>query len=409
MSQHSSRRVVIVGASLGGLRTAEALRAAGFEEPITLVGEEPGLPYDRPPLSKQVLAGAWSPDDVTLCGKADLDALDVDQRLGCRATAVEEGRVILGSGESVPFSDLVIATGVAARRLPDQPDGERIHVLRTLDDSIRLRDHLRRSRSLVVVGGGFIGAEVAAVARGQGLDVTMVEVLPTPFARALGTEVGQRCAQLHLDHDTRIIVNALVTKFEESDGGARVTLGDGRVLEADCVLVGVGTSPNTRWLSGLGVDFSDGVPCDEGGRVDGRENVFAVGDVAAWHSPTYGHRHRVEHWTSAGEQARTVAHNLAGKPPRRNAVQAPYFWSDQYGTKLQLVGRPDLAERVRILEVPDKPGSVVGTFWRSSRIVAAVTFGAPVVLARYRPLVTAMASEEDVRATESRLALWPVR
>lgn len=408
MSKHARRRIVIVGASVGGLRTAEELRSAGFEGPITLVGEESALPYDRPPLSKQVLSGAWSPDDTMLRSKAELNALELDLRLGQRVTGVEEGKVVLDNGESVPFTDLVIATGVSARRLPNQPEGGCIHVLRTLDDSIRLRDHLRRSTSLVVVGGGFIGAEVAAVARTQGLDVTMVEVLPTPFARALGTEVGLRCAQLHLDHGVRIITKVLVSALDQSSGSVRLTLDDGRVLGADCALVGVGTTPNTGWLSGLGADFSDGVPCDDSGRVEGRENVFAVGDVAAWHSPTYDHRYRVEHWTSAGEQARVVAHAIAAKPMKQSAVRAPYFWSDQFDTKLQLVGRPDLAEKVRILEPQDKPGTVVGTFWRSSRLMAAVTFGAPAVLARYRPLVEVMAPEDDVRVVESGLALTPV-
>lgn len=404
MAQDSTRHIVIVGASLAGLRTAEELRAAGFEGPITLAGSEHHLPYDRPPMSKQVLAGKRSAGDVTLRERSAIDALDVRLRLGCTATAVEDDRVLLDGAEWIPFSDLVIATGVSARRLPGQPYDRCVHQLRTIDDSLRLRDHLERARSLVVVGGGFIGAEVAAVARSRGLDVTMVEALPTPLARALGNEIGRRCAQLHAEHGVRVLTHARIVDFETADGAARLNLADGSALESDCVLVGVGTRPNTGWLRGLGLDVRGGVPCDETGRVEGKANVYAVGDVAAWYNATYRHRHRVEHWTNASEQARVVARSAVGLPLGKTSHELPYFWSDQYDIKIQLVGRPDLADRVHVAGLGGKPGRLVATYYRSARLVAAVTFGAPAVLAEYRPLVAAMADEEDVRVGAPALA-----
>lgn len=404
MASDRARHVVIVGASLAGLRTAEHLRKAGFEGAITMVGNERRLPYDRPPLSKQVLAGARSAEDVTLRGRSEIDALDVRLRLGCTATAVAEGRLLLDGAEWMPFSDLVIATGVAARRIPDQPDQECVHLLRTLDDSLRLRDHLQRAGRLVIVGAGFIGAEVAAVARARGIDVTMVEVLPTPLSRALGVDVGARCARLHSEHGVRMLTNTRITEFATAGTAARLTLADGSVLESDCVLIGVGTRPNTGWLSGLGLDSSGGVPCDETGRVEGKANVYAAGDVAAWYNTSYAQRHRVEHWTNASEQGRVVAHSVLGQPIGSKSHELPYFWSDQYDIKIQLVGRPDLADRVHVVDIPGKPGRLIATYYRTARLVAAVTFGAPAVLARHRPLVAKMADEEEVRSSAPELA-----
>ncbi|MGH3383127.1 MAG: NAD(P)/FAD-dependent oxidoreductase [Nocardioidaceae bacterium] len=394
---------MIVGASLAGLRTAEELRAAGYEGAITLVGKETHLPYDRPPLSKQLLTGARTAADVTLRGQADLDRLDVQLLLGRTATSVDDERVVLDHVDAVPYSDLVVATGVAARRLANQPSSDNVHVLRTLDDAIRLRDHLGRARSLLVVGAGFIGAEVAAVARQQGLEVTMVEALAAPFARALGNQVGARCRRLHEDHGVRIVTDARVSSFASSASGATLRLADGTALEADCVLVGVGTTTNQHWLSGVGLAGAGGVACDATGRVEGHRNLFAVGDVASWQNPTFGARHRVEHWTNAVEQAHVLAHTLLGVPPPRSNHEVPYFWSDQYRTKLQLVGRPDLADTADLLELPGRPGRLLGMYFRSSRLVAAVTFNAPAVLARLRPLVAAMTNEEAARATAADL------
>lgn len=395
--------VVVVGASLAGTRTAEELRTAGYEGRITLVGNESGLPYDRPPLSKQVLAGRKSAEDVTLRSRDQFDALGVELRLGATAVALRGKDLVLDDGDVLPFSELVVATGVSARRLPIQPTESNVHVLRTLADSLLLREDLRRSRSLVVVGAGFIGAEVAAVARGMGVDVTMVEALSAPFARALGAEVGARCAQLHHDAGVRLMTDAVMTSFSSDGSAVRLVLADGRVVEADTALVGVGTTVNTGWLAGSGLDVTNGVACDAAGRAVGRPDVHAVGDCAAWEGSVAGARHRVEHWTNASEQAHVAAMSLLGRPPLRSGHEMPYFWSDQYKTKIQLVGRPDLADRVEVGPAGGKPGSLLGLYFASSHLVAAVTFGAPVLLARVRPLVATRAAEGDVRAATAEL------
>ena len=404
MAKESSRHVVIVGASLAGLRTAEELRSTGFEGMITLVGKESHLPYDRPPLSKQVLSGDRAPEDVTLRNADGLDKLDLQLLLGRTATEVDNKRVLLDDVDSLPYTDLVIATGVSARRLANHPSSESVHVLRTLDDSIRLRDHLRRAHSLLVVGAGFIGAEVAAVARQQGLDVSMVEALASPFARTLGTQVGSRCRRLHEDHGVRIVTNAQVASFTSSDSSATLRLADGTVLEADCVLIGVGTTTNQQWLNGVGLAGSNGVPCEATGRVEGHPNMFAVGDVASWHNNRFGERHRVEHWTNASEQAHVLARTMLGASTSSSTHDLPYFWSDQYRTKVQLIGRPDLADSVDLIDLPGKPGRFLGMYFQSSSLVAAVTFSAPAILARLRPLVASRENQEVARATAAELA-----
>ena len=404
MATEASRHVVIVGASLAGLRTAEELRSTGFEGTITLVGKESHLPYDRPPLSKQVLSGDRAPETVTLRDAAALDKLDLQLLLGRTATAVDDKRVLLDDAESLPYTDLVIATGVSARRLANQPSSESVHVLRTLDDSIRLRDHLRRANSLLVVGAGFIGAEVAAVARQQGLDVTMVEALASPFERALGTQVGLCCRRLHEDHGVRIVTNAQVASFTSSDSSTTLRLTDGAEFEADCMLVGVGTTTNQHWLTGVGLAGSNGVPCDATGRVEGHRNMFAVGDVASWHNHRFGERHRVEHWTNASEQAHVLARTMLGAPTTNRNHDLPYFWSDQYRTKVQLIGRPDLADSVDLVDLPGKAGRLLGLYFQSSSLVAAVTFSAPAILARLRPLVASRENQEVARATAAELA-----
>ncbi|GAA2538325.1 NAD(P)/FAD-dependent oxidoreductase [Pseudonocardia hydrocarbonoxydans] len=397
-------RVVVVGAGLAGLRTAEELRAAGHDGPLTLVGAEEHLPYDRPPLSKQVLTGSWEPERVALRSADALAELSLDLRLGTRATGLADDAVVLGDGERLPFDHLVVATGVAARRLAHQPRHERVHELRTLEDCLRLQAGLAASRSLLIVGGGFVGAEVAAAARAQGLDVTIVEALPAPFGRVLGTAVAQRCVRLHRDHGVRVLAGARVEELRAGEDGVVLTLADGSVLEADRMLVAVGTSVDAGWAGGTG---GAGLACDDHGRVAGRDRVYAVGDVAAWHSPATGDRERVEHWTSATEQARVAARALLGRPVEPAAADLPYFWSDQYRTKIQMVGRPHLADTTRIHDTPGGAAPSVAVYLRRGRLVAAVSFAAPHLLARLRPLVAGAAPEPEVRALTDALGLVP--
>jgi 3-phenylpropionate/trans-cinnamate dioxygenase ferredoxin reductase subunit len=397
-----TEHVVVVGAGLGGLRTTESLRTAGFSGRISLIGDEPHEPYDRPPLSKEVLAGKW-PEERAALYRGELAELDADVRLGVGAVGVDGSAVELADGTRLSYDALVVATGVRARRLPGQPEHPDLHLLRTLDDCRALRASMSRARSLLVVGAGFIGAEVAATARAEGLEVTMLEALPEPFARVLGEQMGTVCARLQIDNGVTLRCGVPLAEFLPGDAenghGIAARLADGSVVRADCAVVGVGTVVDSGWLAGLGVATDNGLACDATGLVEGTGNVYAVGDIAAWPHPIYGDRPRIEHWTSATEQAMVVAQRITGAEITRPADEVPYFWSDQYGLKLQLVGRPDLADRVEVLH---DPGTIKGTlagYFAEGRLTAALAFHSPRLLNRSRPLVAQRADESQVRAT----------
>jgi NADPH-dependent 2,4-dienoyl-CoA reductase/sulfur reductase-like enzyme len=396
-------QVVIVGAGLGGLRTVESLRAEGFSGGITLVGDEPHQPYDRPPLSKQLLAGTWSEDRVFL-HRGELTDLGVALRLGSSAVGVDRVAVHLDDGSRLPYHALVVATGVRPRRLPRQPEHPDLHVLRTLEDCRAIRNSISYARSLLVIGAGFIGAEVAATARTAGLEVTMLEALPVPFARVLGEQMGQLCAQLQTDHGVTVRCGAPLVGFVDSDNGIAAQLADGSTVRADCGVVGVGTVIDDRWLAGLEVSTKGGLLCDSAGLVEGTTNVYAVGDIAAWRHPTIGDRPRIEHWTSATEQAAVVAQRLAGKPITHQADAMPYFWSDQYGLTLQLIGRCDLATSVEVLHEPGVIKGTVAGYFAGDHLVAVLAFHAPRLLNRYRRLVAAGASRREVCSAAVELA-----
>ncbi|MGH3765658.1 MAG: NAD(P)/FAD-dependent oxidoreductase [Pseudonocardiaceae bacterium] len=395
--------VIILGAGLGGLRTAEFLRAEEFPGRITLVGDEPHEPYDRPPLSKQILAGHW-PEERAVLHRGELAELDLSLHLGRTAVEVDGAAVELDDGTRLDYDALVVATGVRPRRLPGQPDHPDIHLLRTLEDCRGLRDSMSRARSLLVVGAGFIGAEVAATARTAGLEVTMLEALPTPFARVLGEQMGGLCARLQTVNGVTVRCGVPLTALVGNTDGITARLADGSVVQADCAVVGVGTVLDTGWLSGLEVPTAGGLLCDTTGLVEGTSNVYAVGDIAAWRHPTAGDRPRIEHWTSAGEQAAVVAQRLAGRQITRQADVVPYFWSDQYGLTLQLVGRSDLATSVEVLHDPGMIKGTVAGYFAEGALVAVLAFHAPRLLNRYRRLVASGASEHEVRSTAAELA-----
>jgi 3-phenylpropionate/trans-cinnamate dioxygenase ferredoxin reductase subunit len=320
------------------------------------------------------------------------------------AVGVDRGAVELNDGTRLPYDALVVATGVRPRRLPGQPDHPELHVLRTLEDCRGLRNSMSRARSLVVVGAGFIGAEVAATARTAGLEVTMLEALPVPFARVLGEQMGQLCARLQTDNGVTVRCGTPITEFVDSNGGIAARLADGSVVRADCGVVGVGTVLDCEWLAGLGLSTEGGLLCDTTGLVEGTSNVYAVGDIAAWRHPTIGDRPRIEHWTSATEQAAVIAQRIAGKQITRQADVVPYFWSGQYGLTLQLVGRCDLATSVEVLHDPGVIKGTVAGYFADGILVAVLAFQAPRLLNRYRRLVAAGASEHAVRSTAAELA-----
>ncbi len=396
------QHVVIIGAGLGGLRTVESLRAEGFSGRISLVGDEPHEPYDRPPLSKQILAGQW-PEERAMLRRGELASLDISLYLGRSAVGIDSAAVELADGTQLRYDALVVATGVLPRRLPGQPEHPELHVLRTLENCRALRDSMSRARSMLVVGAGFIGAEVAATARTAGLEVTMIEALPVPFARILGEQMGQLCARLQTDNGVTVRCGVQLAGFAGSAGGIAASLADGSLVQADCAVVGVGTVVDSGWLAGLGVPIENGLLCDTTGLVEGTGNVYAVGDVAAWRHSTVGDRPRIEHWTSATEQAAVVAQRIAGSQITRQADVVPYFWSDQYGLTLQLVGRCELATSVEVLHDPGVIKGTVAGYFREGTLVAVLAFHAPRLLNRYRRLVAAGASEREVRATAAEL------
>ncbi|WP_103350885.1 NAD(P)/FAD-dependent oxidoreductase [Amycolatopsis sp. CA-128772] len=346
------KRVAIVGASLAGVRAAQELRAQGYDGGIVLIGDEPHLPYDRPPLSKAFLAGTASRESLELLDAGDLASLALDFRLGVRATALEPAarRVLLSDGTSVHADGVVIATGGRARRLPGF---ERAFVLRTLDDALALRAALVPGVRVVIVGAGFIGAEVASTCRSLGLDVVVLEALPAPLAPVLGPELAAVCARLHAEHGTELRCGVPVTGLE----AAGVRLADGSLVAADVVVTGVGMAPATEWLAGSGLTVGNGVHTDAG-LVTSLPQVVAVGDVARY----AGQRH--EHWTNASEQAPVAVANLLAGHTARTYTPSGYVWSDQYSGTLQLAGHPHPEDTLSYVDGAPSSSSFVATFSR---------------------------------------------
>ncbi|MEI5674252.1 MULTISPECIES: NAD(P)/FAD-dependent oxidoreductase [unclassified Nocardioides] len=375
------RRVVVVGASLAGLATARALRAAGYDGDVTVIGDEPHRPYDRPPLSKGFLAGTLAVDDLSL--ETD-DDLALDWRLGERAVALDPGTrtVTLASGALVPGDAVVVATGSHARRLPGPPLAG-VHTLRTLDDALALRSELLPGARLVLVGAGFVGAEIASTARGLGLDVTLVEAAPSPLAGPLGVEVGAMVARLHDVHGVPLLTGVPVAGLTGRGRVSGVVLTDGRVLPADVVVVGVGSVAATDWLAGSGLTIeAGGVACDAAGSTDA-PGIWAVGDVAAWYDPSYAGRRRIEHWTDSLQRpARTVAALLGG--PVDDPLPAPYFWSEQYGVQVQFAGRRLGDETVTVEAGAPETGDVLAVYRRGEMPVAVLGMNQPRLFGRIR-------------------------
>ncbi len=355
------KSVAIIGASLAGLRSAQELRAQGYDGEVVLVGDELHKPYDRPPLSKAFLAGTASRESLDL-----LDAssdLALTWRLGVRAERLDHGRVLLSDGGSLEPDGLVIATGGRARTLPGFADVEGVHTLRTLDDALALRSALAGSPRVVIVGAGFIGAEVASTCRSLGLDVTVLEALPAPLAPVLGPELAAVCAGLHVSGGTSLRCGALVDSLVTSSGRVTgVRLAGGAELPADVVVVGVGMTPATEWLAGSGLVVDNGVVCDSG-LVTALPNVVAVGDVARFG----GSRH--EHWTNATEQAPVAVANLLAGSTVRSYIPSGYVWSDQYSARLQLAGHPLPGDEVSFVDGSPAEGAFVATYLRGGETV----------------------------------------
>jgi 3-phenylpropionate/trans-cinnamate dioxygenase ferredoxin reductase subunit len=390
--------VTVVGASLAGLSAARALRAQGFEGRLTVVGDEAHGPYDRPPLSKGFLAGELDLADLALTTEED-EALDLDWRLGVPAVALRPGdrAVELADGTQVASDGVVLATGARARTLPGGPELGGVHVLRSVDDALALRASLSTASALVVIGAGFLGAEVASTARALGLDVTVVEALPTPLAGPLGVEMGAACAALHADHGVRLVTGVGVAGLAGGTTVEAVDLADGTRLAADVVVVGIGALPNVEWLAGSGLDVAGGVVTDAT-CATGIPRVVAVGDCAASYDVHARRVVRAEHWTSALRQPATAAGTLLGAAPGPFA-EVPYFWSEQYGKQIQFAGTRDDADALTVVEGAVADRSFVASWTREGRLVAVLGVDSPRPFTAWRRALRTQAALDLTAAT----------
>ncbi|MFE7445012.1 NAD(P)/FAD-dependent oxidoreductase [Streptomyces chartreusis] len=378
------RTVAVVGASLAGLSAARSLRKQGYDGRLVVIGDELHRPYDRPPLSKEFLAGTLGEPELALeTGDEDLRA---EWLLGTRAVALDhtERTLRLADGRQVRADGFVIATGAAARTLPGSAGLAGVHTLRTLDDARALRDELALGGRLVVIGGGFIGAEVASTARALGLEVTVVEAAPAPLAGPLGEAMGAVVSALHSDHGVALLCGVGVKGLSGERRVDAVLLEDGRTVPADIVVVGVGASPNVEWLEGSGVVLDNGVKCGADGRTS-LAGVVAVGDCANWYDPRAGLHRRVEHWTGARERPdAAIAALLAGGAVEPGVPRPPYFWSDQYGVKIQFAGHAAGADSVTIEDGTPDERNVLAVYRRSGIPVAVLGMNQPRLFTRWR-------------------------
>jgi len=395
----STTGIVIVGGGLAAVRTAEQLRKLGYAGAVTVVSDETHLPYDRPPLSKDVLQdNAKGHADVVL-KPADFYAdNDITVRLGAAAVSLDTAAqtVALDDGTVLGYDELVIATGLVPRRIPSFPDLAGIRVVRSLDDSLALRADAASARRAVVVGAGFIGCEVAASLRKLGVDVVLVEPQPAPLASVLGQQIGELVARLHRAEGVDVRTGTGVAEVRASDSGTvgSVVLTDGTELDADLVVVGIGSRPATDFLVGSAVNLDErdrGVLCDETGRTSA-PHVWAVGDVASWRDSA-GHQARVEHWSNVSDQARVMVAALLDQPPP-SLVVVPYFWSDQYDVKIQCLGEPEATDVVHLVE--DDGRTFLAYYERDGILVGVVGGGMPGKVMKTRAKIVAGAPIGEV-------------
>jgi 3-phenylpropionate/trans-cinnamate dioxygenase ferredoxin reductase subunit len=382
----------VIGASLAGLRAAEQLRAQGYDDDLVVVGAEPHLPYDRPPMSKDYLRGVVGPADLALAEQSEIDELGARWHLGVAAEKLDPagGRVVLSSGEDLPVDAVVLATGGVPRRLPAADGLLGVHVLRRMEDADALRTELTGgAQHVTVIGAGFIGAEVAATSRALGREVTIVEAMPVPLSAALGPELGAVCAGVHATNGVSLITGTTVVEWvTASDGAGRrrvtgVVLSDGRHLPADVVVVGIGMRPAAGWLNGSTLAIDNGVLTDAG-YVTNLPNVVAVGDVARPWNPQLGRHVRREHWTDAAEGPAIAVRNLLAGRTVEHVDKPSYFWSDQYGTRIQFAGAAEPSDEVRFLDGAPAEGTFVATYSRGGATTAVLAMNSPRLFTRLR-------------------------
>ncbi|MGA6166267.1 NAD(P)/FAD-dependent oxidoreductase [Amycolatopsis magusensis] len=392
--------VVVVGASAAGFATAEGLRRNGYDGALTLVGAEPELPYDRPPLSKQVLTGAWEADRIRLCRPDKATELGLDLRLGTSAAGLDTAtrHLALTDGSVLPYEQLVLATGVVPRPFPGTGGLRGLRTLRTLEDSLALRADLAPGARLVVIGAGFLGTEIAAAARTLGAEVWLVEPEPVPLGIAVGTAVGEFVAGLHREHGVHLHTGpaAAVRDFKVNAGTVEaVVLADGTELRCDLAVVAIGSVPATGWLAGSELTLGDGIECDA--HCSAAPGVYAAGDVASWFHERAGVRVRLEHRTNATEQGLYVAKALLGQAGEP-FTPVPYFWSDQYDTKIVAFGLLRGADEVRVVEGAIADGEFVALYRKGNRLTGVLGVRRAKSVRQWRALLAAGSGWDEALA-----------
>ena len=387
--------IVIVGGGLAASRTAEQVRKAGYHGPVAIVSDEAHLPYDRPPLSKDVLHDAAKGLGDVLLRPAEFYAEhDIALVLGVAAQSLDTAArtVTLTDDRVLDYDELVIATGLAPKRISSFPDLPGIRVLRSFDDALELREHAASARRAVVVGAGFIGCEVAASLRRLGVEVVLVEPQPAPLAAVLGERIGELVARVHRAEGVDVRTGVGVAAVFGDSAVSAVELTDGTMVDADLVVVGIGSRPATDWLVGSGVALDDGILCDEVGRTS-EPHVWALGDVASWRDAS-GHQIRVEHWSNVGDQARVLVPALLGQEPPAGVVAVPYFWSDQYDVKIQCLGEPAPGDAVHLVE--DDGRKFLAFYERDGVLTGVVGGGMPGKVMKARAKIAARAPISEV-------------
>lgn len=395
-------QVVIAGGSIAGVSAAKQLRRSGFRGRVLLLDAERSSPYRRPEVSKGLLDGRVSARDVRMELSKDLD---VDHVTNARIVGLDvaERRLVAnrarGVEEQFPYDGLVIATGANARPSPfGNPSG--VHTLRNLNDAALLRRDIRTAKEVVIVGGGFIGMEVAGLLADMGRDVTVVEVAEAPLVQSLGSAFGRHMASLHEDRGVKFrCCDAVDSVMSTVSGRVAVSMASGLELAADLVLVAIGAKPTTDWLEGSGLDLTDGVMCDSTCAVPGFADIVSAGDVASWYNPLYERVMRVEHWTNAIEQGGFAAKRLLGTHAAEGFISAPYFWSDQVGGKIQSIGSPAGHDQVVILE-REGPRLVIA-YGRRGRLIAVAGFDAGSAIMRFRRAIMSRLSMAEIEGKAS--------
>jgi NADPH-dependent 2,4-dienoyl-CoA reductase/sulfur reductase-like enzyme len=402
--------VIVVGASLAGWRATEGLRAGGFEGKLSLVGEELHLPYDRPPLSKQVLAGTWPAEKAVLADKKRSSELQVHEVLGRRAIGLDVAgrKVELDDGTVLSGDGIVLSTGATPRRLPGTESlgpADGLFTLRTLDDSLALRAAVTavEGARVVVIGAGFIGSEVASTCAGLGCRVTVLEAMVVPLATVLGPVVGAHCGSLHgangVDLRTEVSIAAIEARGHDAASPLQVWLESGEAFDADVVVVGIGVSPCTGWLEGSGLTIDNGLVCDD--RLFVADGIVAAGDMARWLWRHDGGAEliRIEHWEVAANAGAAAARSLlAGRADAPSFNPVPYFWSDQYGIRIQVIGNPRGDDEMLVVDGSFEEGKFVALYGRAGRLRAVMAIGKPRQLMGFRPLLENGASWDEARA-----------